>query len=114
MDQRSSLPYGLVDVRSRETGQRVMQLSDKFTPVVLWHTHERPTHYNKLNLETLHKTLEENTHVVMLAYLVNIMAQALQLLNSPSRLFIWIVPCTDSPHARWFVAGIALCTVVEI
>lgn len=47
-------------------------------------------------------------------YLVHAVTQCLELLDSPSRLLIWVVSSANCPHARRLVAGVALGTVVEI
>jgi len=47
-------------------------------------------------------------------YLIDAMSQALQLLYSPPRLFVWIITGSYCSHACWFITRIALCAVVEI
>jgi hypothetical protein len=50
----------------------------------------------------------------VLRYLVDAVTQCLELLDSPSSLFIRVVSGANGSHTRWFVTGVTLSTVVEI
>ena len=49
-----------------------------------------------------------------MTYLINAVAQALQLLHASSCLFVRIIPRANGAHARRFVSRVALGTVIKI
>ena len=90
-----------------------MQLSNKLSPIILWHAHKSPTHDYKFHLQSRKMNSQENKKAQGIRIFIPYQRR-LQLVYSPSRLLVEIITCSNSTHTCRFVTSITLCTIIEI
>ena len=90
-----------------------MQLSNKLSPIILWHAHKSPTHDYKFHLQSRKMNSQENKKAQGIRIFIPYQRR-LQLVYSPSRLLVEIITCSNSTHTCRFLTSMTLCAIIEI
>ena len=109
----SDTPDSFIHIRSSKTREGIVELCDKFPAVIFRHAHKCAAHNNELDLEWM-INMPKIRSEVNIRYLVDTVPETFQLFHSSPCLLVGVVTCTDSSHAGWFIASVALCTVLKV